>query len=152
MHFGEDEVQSITESVWASVLGLEVRRCPEWVAGADDAPMAGYVRISGAWQGAVVLCCPVPLARETARIMFGTEADATSSAQTADALGELANMTGGNLKSLLPEPCELSLPTVVSGAGGEAAAGAELLARVGFECLGRPFVVSVFERRDGAGA
>ena len=33
-----------------------------------------------------------------------------------DALGEITNMIGGNVKALLPTPSRLSLPTVVEGA------------------------------------
>jgi chemotaxis protein CheX len=32
-----------------------------------------------------------------------------------DAAGELANMTGGGLKALMPQPSRLSLPTVATG-------------------------------------
>ena len=38
-----------------------------------------------------------------------------TTADIADALGELANIIGGNVKSLLPEPCALSLPHVLVG-------------------------------------
>jgi hypothetical protein len=33
-----------------------------------------------------------------------------------DVAGEVANMIGGNLKALLPEPCRLSLPKVTKEA------------------------------------
>ena len=32
-----------------------------------------------------------------------------------DALGELVNIIGGNLKAYLPQPCHLSLPAAVGG-------------------------------------
>ena len=48
--------------------------------------------------------------------MFGMEPDEVSADEVADAVGELTNMVGGNIKSLLPEPSLLSLPTVSRGA------------------------------------
>ncbi|TIC83622.1 chemotaxis protein CheX [Nocardioides sp. GY 10113] len=44
-------------------------------------------------------------------------------ADLADAVGELVNMVGGSLKSILPGPSALSLPTV---AAGRAAFGSEM--------------------------
>jgi chemotaxis protein CheX len=36
-----------------------------------------------------------------------------------DAVGELANVIGGNVKALLPQPCQLSLPHVqINGDSG----------------------------------
>ena len=35
--------------------------------------------------------------------------------EVVDALGEIANMVGGNVKSMLPGPSTLSLPSVVQG-------------------------------------
>jgi len=74
--------------------------------------LAGCVHISGEWEGAVTLDCPSELAKKVASIMFSLTEDELSSDLIQDALGELTNMTRGNLKSLLPEPCYLSLPAV----------------------------------------
>jgi chemotaxis protein CheX len=147
MDFGEDEIRSITESVWTSVLGLEVQSCPEWVAAPDEQGlMTGVVAISGAWGGLVVLQCPLALARRAAAIMFDVEIDAATAEQTRDALGELTNMTGGNLKSLLPEPCDLALPEVT---GVTEVPRGRLALRVAFECNGEAFAVSVIETASG---
>ncbi|MCU0705946.1 MAG: chemotaxis protein CheX, partial [Fimbriiglobus sp.] len=48
---------------------------------------------------------------------FDTPSAEVTPAELADALGELANMVGGNLKALLPDGCRLSLPSVEPGAG-----------------------------------
>ena len=44
--------------------------------------------------------------------MFGSAPDVVTDAEVVDALGELTNMIGGNVKSLLPAPSQLSLPMV----------------------------------------
>ena len=53
-------------------------------------------------------------------------------ADLVDAFGEIANVVGGNLKSLLPEHAVLSLPTVASAPS----MGDELIARVGLAWRG----------------
>jgi chemotaxis protein CheX len=71
------------------------------------------VTISGAWEGAVLFeLCP-GLDRLLAAAMF--QAEKLGEDDVGDAIGELANIIGGNVKGLLLEPSRLSLPTVVSG-------------------------------------
>ncbi|QCC78154.1 chemotaxis protein CheX [Nocardioides daphniae] len=43
------------------------------------------------------------------------DADEPSEADVVDAVGELVNMVGGNVKSLVPGPSQLSLPLVATG-------------------------------------
>jgi len=119
----EESIQGIVSTVWESVLGLQVE--PEESVAAfsqydGDTPAthtyAGVVQISGAWDGAVTVQCSARAARHAAQIMFGLTDDNVSVSDLQDALGELTNMTGGNIKALLPETCYLGLPVVVEGA------------------------------------
>lgn len=119
----EESIQGIVSTVWQSVLGIQVE--PEESVAAfshhdGDAPAAhtyaGVVQISGAWDGAVTVQCSARAARQAAQIMFGLADEDVSLSDLQDALGELTNMTGGNIKALLPETCYLGLPVVVEGA------------------------------------
>ncbi len=52
-----------------------------------------------------------------------------------DVLGELANMIGGNLKSLLGSGIRLSMPSVVDGVSYSVrVCGAEIREQLAFEC------------------
>jgi CheY-specific phosphatase CheX len=109
--------------------------------------MTGCVQISGAWDGAVTIQCSPDLARAAAAAMLEMEAAATSFDDVRDALGEIANMVGGNLKALLPGPTNLSLPLVVEGEHGSPSIreGVALHA-VWFSFLGEAFVVCLHSR------
>jgi chemotaxis protein CheX len=73
------------------------------------------VYFAGAWSGAVLIECPLPMAYEfTARLMRIPKPIQFDN-DVYDALGELANMIGGNLKSVLPRGVSLSMPSVVEG-------------------------------------
>jgi len=61
----------------------------------------------------VVVRCSAAAARNAAAALLGVELDDVTTEDVTDALGELANIIGGNVKSLLPEPCALSLPHVL---------------------------------------
>ena len=120
----EDAINGIVSTVWDSVLGIQVE--PENPLAVfshhdGDSPAdhahtyAGVVQISGAWDGAVTVQCSAKAARHAARTMFGLSDEDVSLSDLQDALGELTNMTGGNIKALLPETCYLGLPVVVEG-------------------------------------
>jgi chemotaxis protein CheX len=73
------------------------------------------VYFAGAWSGAVLVECPLAMAFEfTARLMRIPKPLQFDN-DVYDALGELANMIGGNLKSVLPRGVSLSMPSVVEG-------------------------------------
>jgi hypothetical protein len=63
--------------------------------------------------------------------------------------GELTNITGGNLKALLPEPCYLSLPAVADGSDyGLWILDSRLRTQLTFNCHDHPFQVTVLERDE----
>ncbi len=146
MQFLEDELRQVTEMVWDSVLGVTLLR----QEGIPDPParlLAGCVHVTGAWEGAVLIECSARTASHAAGVMFGAPSDTLAEADVLDALGELANMTGGNVKALLPGPSTLSLPTVVAGTEYTTRIpGSTLLSAVAFDWEGDPLVVRLMRR------
>jgi chemotaxis protein CheX len=139
-------VSSVVQEVWSSMLGVDLANGGDWTAtGYEEHPLQGSIQIVGAWQGAVVLSCSPEYARAMAAGMFGAEPDTLSAADVNDALGELVNVIGGNLKQLLPSPCHLSLPAVREVESPPSPASAGLVANVGFVCEKDAFHVSVVE-------
>ncbi|MBK6697852.1 MAG: chemotaxis protein CheX [Myxococcales bacterium] len=134
----KENILDFTQTVWTTVLGTEV----EPGGAPSQAPtMQGIVRISGSWEGEIAIECSPAFARWAAATMF--DASDTSQDDVRDALGELANMVGGNIKALLPGPSHLSPPRVQAGQGGEADEAVTVLR---FTCRGEPIAVKVRER------
>lgn len=143
----DDDIREVTTSVWSTVSELALTPCEVILPDARAAVMAGCVHVTGAFTGAVALLCSDGLARRVAAGIFDVDRALVTLAQTQDALGELVNMTGGNIKALLPEPSALSLPAVAQGTEFTARVpGSHLVARVGFECEGELLVVTVHEK------
>ncbi len=148
MQFLEEEIRQVAETVWESVLGVNLVRQTA-IPPAPARVVSGCVQFTGAWEGAVTIECSAEFARQAAATMFGVDLSAASVSDTQDAIGELANMTGGNVKALLPEPCRLSLPTVVEGNDVTTRVpGGELITSVAFECQGTPLVVRLLKKAD----
>ena len=115
----------------------------------QDATVTSVVHIDGAWQGAVVLRCPMALAAAVTGAMFKADV-APEADDIRDALGELANMVAGNVKALLPEPCGISLPAVAFGLDYQLqVVGTVPIARAVFSSGGHPLVVTLLERSRG---
>ena len=142
-----EEIPRITEDVWSSVLGLELKKTENGSElSSGQRYMTAVVQITGGWKGAVSIDCPHELAQRAAASMFGVEPDAAKPDEIKDALGEIANMIGGNFKSMLPAAVQLSLPSVVEGTEYDVSVlGSQTLANIGFESEGHPFRVSVFQ-------
>lgn len=150
MQFLEDEISQVTTTVWDSVLGVPLVREPEVPPGPPRAVL-GCVQFTGAWEGAVTIECSAEFAKRAAGTMFGVEPEAASVSDTQDAIGELANMTGGNIKALLPEPCRLSLPTVTEGGDfSTRVSGGTLVTTVAFDCEGSPLIIRLHKKSDQA--
>lgn len=147
----ETAIDGIVATVWESMLGMVIEPAPALEAFSHEPhpehTFAGVVQIAGAWDGAVAVQCSERLARRAAERMFGLDPEAVALAELQDALGELTNMTGGNIKALLPEPCTLGLPVVVEGADYRLRLpGASAVRRIMYHADGEVVVVTMLER------
>lgn len=112
--------RSATAEVFSTMLGLELEaeaervdpECPT----ISDGVMA-LVGMAGSWAGAGVICCSAAFACQICNALVGTTAEAVDE-EVLDAVGEVANMIIGNLKTAVEEhvgPLGLSIPTVIYG-------------------------------------
>ncbi len=110
-----DDLEVITREVWTSFLDGDPSGL---IAASGELPadlITGCVYLSGAYTGSIMLQCSPPAARDAAAAFFAMPPGAVTQTEVVDALGEIANMVGGNVKSMLPGPSTLSLPSVVQG-------------------------------------
>lgn len=110
----DEVIDQIVQSVFATMLNIDVARTVEPASSMHESPTAA-VQIAGAWMGSVVLGLSPEVATAAAAAMLQIPADEATDDDRRDVAAELVNMIGGNLKSLLPAPSYLSLPTIVSG-------------------------------------
>ncbi len=110
----ENVIEQIADSIFATMLSLQVARVDEPAALDEDALLA-TVHIAGQWMGSVVLALSPGVATRAAAAMLELPVAEVTADDRHDVASELVNMIGGNLKSLLPAPSFLSLPTVVVG-------------------------------------
>jgi chemotaxis protein CheX len=106
-------VQSIAAQVWEMLFdapAMQVAAVEDDAFGSD--PLTFSVDVYGAWEGTVSLTCAAVVGEEMTRRMLALPAsDAVDPLDLEDALGEVVNVLGGNVKSLV-DGCTLGLPRV----------------------------------------
>ena len=133
-------VQSIAEEAWIALVGEEELLLPLPGDLPADA-VSAWVDVVGPWTGSVVLTTGARTAAALTRALLReTAPEQLEHEDVVDALGELANVVGGNVKAALPGPSALSLPEV-----GEAPAVRDPTDRLRVDVLWRdqPLSISV---------
>ena len=108
------DISQLAESVFLSMLNLEVQPADAGLP-AEAAMITGAVYYAGPWKGAVLLQCSHEQAIDFTTRLIGIPRPEAVNDDVRDAMGELTNILGGNLKPLLPHGVALSSPSVVEG-------------------------------------
>jgi hypothetical protein len=136
----QETVVGIAEQTWFALVGEEEVVAPSPTP-RHAATTSAWVEVVGPWTGSVVLSCLPETATELTRALLGGHAPAELGPEDVeDALGELANVLGGNVKALLPGPSALGLPEV--GTPPPAVSPVDTC-RVELAWRGQPLTVSV---------
>ncbi len=112
---GTDPVYDIASEVFAAMIDGEPGLVRRW-EGETPAPvdeLFAWVDVNGPINGRVLLSTEHTTAVEVTRALLGLAPDEpVVHADIVDALGEVANVVGGNVKSLGPDHSVLTLPEV----------------------------------------
>ena len=140
-HRRQEELQTVVETIWTTMLGIPINR----VLGEEDVEESGdflaSISISGAWDGTLELSCSEGLARFVGAALFQCDPWDLDEDSSVEAVLELANMIGGNVKALVGEGNHLGLPELQS-ALYERPTGVEEIHLL-FDCLGEPLALQL---------
>jgi hypothetical protein len=107
-----ETVTAVAGEVWSALVGEEEYLLPGFgpVGPAVVGP-SSWVTVTGPWNGVVVLTCDQAGTTDLTRAVLQlAPAEELEDGDVDDVLRELANILGGNVKSLLPGPSALGLP------------------------------------------
>ena len=148
----KEELIKIVDEIFGSMAGM-----PLTPADTDLGPdkEQGYivsaVQIVGEWQGAVRLDIDLQLARQACSRLLGVSPEELSADDIRDAAGELANMVGGSVKTVVAPICSLSLPSVVMGQNYQfSVLQGKTILQSCFSHESGNLVVSILEKKSGA--
>jgi len=141
--FDGSQVQSIAEQVFAAMIDDDPSTLVLWSGAFPELadPLEAWVDLTGSWTGRVALNTERATAHDLSRALLGMAPDEpVDDGDVMDAFGEVANVVGGNVKSLLTEVGDLGLPQVAQAAPPMAGS---VLHELRMSWRGRPFVVVV---------
>ncbi len=143
------DLADIARDVWMSFLAEEPTAIEEAQAAWIEDGVTGCVHISGAYTGSVTVECSADAARGIAAALFGMPGNEVTDEEVVDSVGEIVNMIGGNVKSMLPAPSKLSLPAVAHGYHSWLEVpGVEVAREVRLEWRSQPVVISLRRKRE----
>jgi len=142
-------IAQVTQDVFGTMLGHGATvvniKVENGGTGATDG-VAALVGIAGGWQGTGCVSCGSDFACKLASQMMMAECG-TVNDDVLDAMGEIANMVVGNIKTHLEDklgPLALSIPTVVHGRNfATRSVGKHEWTTVEFDCEGNHFSVQI---------
>jgi chemotaxis protein CheX len=147
----EDDLIGLTGAIWESVLGMGALPVDpvDATARLGGHTITACVHITGEWEGSLTMTFGPALSRRLAAGMFALDDADLDDELVRDAVGELANIAGGNVKGMVPAETELSLPQIIEGTGYTLSVpGTRVLSEAGFECGADTFVVTVHGKAD----
>jgi len=145
MHVDEQQILTASQELWNAHLGLTV--VPQADASSDDPEKtwSSCVKVSGAWQGAILLECPESIVRHAAVMLFGPGEDASDD-DIGDAVMELADMFGKKMRPFLPNETKISRPAIVDEDGRcKALNGMQGISEMTLSCEGRPVRIVLYQ-------
>ena len=142
---------NIIQEIFSTMLGIEARPVEQAPGGDRSHTVVGAIHFAGPWKGVLLLeCQPLEASAFTAKLM-GISAPDSVDDDVRDAVGEIANMIAGNLKTILPPETALSAHTVVEGSSFTLkVCGGNNSLRLDFDSSTGPFAVTLVQIADQA--
>jgi chemotaxis protein CheX len=142
----EAEINQFVTDIWSTFLSMKVSPTDkQFKPKGKDNTLAGCVQITGGWHGTVTFYASREIGKKVAATMYGLDETEVNKQQIQDVIGEITNILAGNIKSLLPSPCSISLPSVAVTDYNLHHPGSEPVTAVNFDCEGMPFLVVMLQ-------
>jgi len=153
MRLDERQILSASKELWTSHLGLTVLPPTDAANDAQEKIWSSCVKISGSWQGAILLECPESIVRHAAVMLFASDGEGLSDDEFQDSVKELADMFGKKMRPFLPEETKISRPSIVEDREDcKALSGMQNLSELRLSCEGRLVRVVLFEAQPDLAA
>ncbi len=114
-----DKIIETTQEIFSSMVMMDVSASEEPVteSSVHSESITGLIGLAGTYKGVLAIHMPNMVALAVTSSFLGMDVEEIN-ADVEDAIGELANMLGGNVKTILSESgrdINLSLPSTISG-------------------------------------
>jgi len=112
-----ENIHKASAQFWEQMLDMHLEPCNKtWARGEDQRciepnHVVAHCNLSGVWAGRIEVRLTLGLARQATSAMLMQPLETVEASDTLDATKEIANMIAGTLKSALPRPCSMTVPS-----------------------------------------
>jgi CheY-specific phosphatase CheX len=112
-----ESIEKASAQFWEQMLSMRLVPCldahqlPEVARCIGSRHVVAHCDLSGVWVGRIEVRLSPGLALQATSAMLMQPVEAVEPADTLDATKEIANMIAGTLKSALPRPCAMTVPS-----------------------------------------
>ena len=112
-----ENIEKASAQFWEQMLAMRLEPCleehqlPEVARCIGARHVVAHCDLSGVWMGRIEVRLSHGLAVEATSAMLMQPVEAVQAGDTLDATKEIANMIAGTLKSALPRPCAMTVPS-----------------------------------------
>lgn len=153
MHVDDRQILTASRELWTSHLGLTVLPPTDAAGDVQEKTWSSCVKISGAWQGAILLECPESIVRHAAVMLFAADGEEASEDDFEDAVKELAEMFAKKIRPFLPDETKISRPSFIENEENcKALSGMQGVSELRLSCEGRPVRIVLFEAQPDLAA
>jgi hypothetical protein len=137
----EGEIQRVISEIWKTTLRLPIEVNTAYSN--RESAVCARIDIHDAWQGSLLLAMESPLAVLATRAVFSLDCSVDPTPDESNSVvAELLNVTAGNLKTVLPEPCVLGIPKKLTSYSEWTTQG-EPLFNLAFSSCDMPFAIEL---------
>ena len=115
----KDVMIDSTKEVFETMVFMDLNEVEEELPGSSEVTLLGQITFTGNIEGCLSICCGLACAQTIAANMLCMESpDELSDEDTVDAIGEVANMVMGSVKTRIQDQAQnisISIPSVVQG-------------------------------------
>jgi chemotaxis protein CheX len=115
----KDALLEGTKEVFETMVFMALNEVEEEMPGSEEVTLLGTITFTGSIQGCLSLCCGLSGAQAVAANMLCMDSpDELSGEDVVDAIGEIANMVMGSVKTRIQDQIQdiaISIPSVVQG-------------------------------------
>jgi hypothetical protein len=147
MSLQPQNVQNLLQSVWQLLLKSPLEDGFGTVAtAADDPDLLRYMaRISGQWNGRVILGCGRSHAKTLLASALRMSEDSVEDDMVEDLVAEVLNIVTGNLKGAMPGDTMQGTPEKIDAAAGQMEMGETCILELECQSAGHPVWLKVIE-------
>lgn len=118
MTIEDNQIAEITANICQAMLGINIEKTPSEAADPTSLDCSASVQIFGQQNAIIQVFVCEKAAQTLACSMFETKPGNASGGEIEDAVSEVTNMIGGNIKGIFNCDCQLSLPSFTRDNGG----------------------------------